>query len=209
MVLFYGVHIINSELSSGLDLIRFFAEPDFFRRGHVTIRGPYKQRLSTDFEEDLERQYSKGGRILGVDGVGSFFLGVERSRQNTVFLKCQLPSANDLWRKPDFRDGQPHLTLYDGESRKFAIELRRSISRYPWLFYARTTNIEVLEKKKDPTRYLQVYFHRAQFLCDRLFDGEIRINSFDSHSDVERLYLIDRVAKYLHENVLSRSGIIS
>lgn len=204
MSMFYGVYFVNPELSAALDVIRFFAEPDYYRRAHITIRGPYENRLSSQLERKLEATFSKSGRLLEVCGVASFFIGNEPTSQNTVFLKCELDGAEQVWRKPDFSDAKPHVTLYDGNSRQFALALRHQLKQYEWRFFTRTTNLEILEKKKDPTEYLGIYFRNAQSLCDRLFGGEVNIDSFDMKSDTERLYLIDRVSRYI--NISLRSG---
>ena len=209
MAIFYGVHIINLELAAALDLIRFFAEPDFFRRTHITIRGPYQKRLGVKFEKSIEKRFSESGRLLEVVGVGSFFIGREKSNQNTVILKCELAGADSVWKKPDFQDGKPHITLYDGPSRSFALALRNTLNKYNFQFSAKTTNIEFLEKKKIPSEYLQIYFHRAQSLCDEIFENEVFINRFDQNSELERLYLINKVSKHIEKKFNWRKGTIS
>lgn len=208
MALFYGVYLTNLELAAGLDLIRFFSEPEYFRRSHITIRGPYEKRLSAKFELKLERLYSDAGRTLEVVGVGSFFFGREQSNQNTVILQCELDGAERVWNKPDFQDGKAHITLYDGPSRNFALALRHTLKKYSWNFRAKTTGLEALDKKQDPTEYLQIYFYRAQAICDKLFEGEVAINRFELRSELERIYLIDRVSNYLHNEIISKGRII-
>jgi hypothetical protein len=55
------------------------------------------------------------GTEVTAHGVGSFF----GYSQNTVFIKCHSEMLRDVWRKTDY-GFNPHVTIYDGESREFA-----------------------------------------------------------------------------------------
>jgi len=50
MPVFYGLYVDNERLAAALDVVRFFSEPNFFRRAHITVRGPYPDDLSDDAE---------------------------------------------------------------------------------------------------------------------------------------------------------------
>ena len=107
---FYVVYFRDRRLQYSLDTMRFIADPSEKNYAHITVRGPYQQRYNLN---GMDRRID-GTEVLA-DGVGSFF----GYSQNTVFLKCHSEILRDVWKKTDF-GFNPHVTIYDGESRKFA-----------------------------------------------------------------------------------------
>ena len=107
---FYVVYFRNRRLQYSLDAMRFIANPLEKNYAHITVRGPYKQRYNL-------RAMDKAidGTEVTAHGVGSFF----GYSQNTVFIKCHSEMLRDVWRKTDY-GFNPHVTIYDGESREFA-----------------------------------------------------------------------------------------
>ncbi|MCJ2122081.1 hypothetical protein [Methylobacterium sp. J-077] len=61
-----------------------------------------------------------------LDGAGAFIGG----KQNTVIIRVDLLDLSDLFFKPDFREGTPHLTLYDGPEQAYANSLLRLLYRF-------------------------------------------------------------------------------
>jgi len=199
MALFDGVYIENQVLAAGLDLIRYLAEPDYFRRTHITVRGPYKKRLGKRFEGELAEAFDIKNRELEIQGIGAFLFGT----QNTVFLKCELPSIFDVWHKPDFRGGVPHLTLYDGESRLFANALKKTLSENHWKFTAMVSELVPIEKKKQPDDFLEIYFERAVKMAEDAFKFNVAFSEIKTLSDLDRLTLVAQLSTYINKNARS------
>jgi hypothetical protein len=143
MRFFYGLYVKDEELAASLDLIRFLAEPNFFRRAHITVRGPYEQRIA-----DQIASISRGKTYQIVfGGIGNFFEG----KQNTVFLKCTVPGIEEVWSKPDFGEKiTPHVTFYDGKERSFAYGILNELNNYRWDFSVESTALTEIEAKTNP-----------------------------------------------------------
>lgn len=195
MAIFYGVYIADEVLAASLDLIRYLSEPDYFRRTHVTVRGPYERHLSKLVERRLSRAFEVNDRSLVLTEVGSFFFG----SQNTVLLWCDFPGVRDIWKKPNFPEGKPHITIYDGKSRSFAFALRSSLGKFRWGLQAGTSELLVLEKKRDPQQYLKIYFDAASKLWDEQFAEFAAFQELTKLSELDRLVLINRVCDFLHK----------
>ena len=105
----------------------------------MTVRGPYQQRYALSAANKLI-----DGSELEVTGVDAF-LG---TGQNTVFFALRAPALEKAWRKPDFSDYRPHLTIYDGKSRDFAVELRSRLEQIKPRFWLRATSLAPLVSKK-------------------------------------------------------------
>jgi hypothetical protein len=56
MPIFYGLYVENERLAAAFDIIRFFCEPNFFRRTHITVRGPYPDNYTLNLERGLREQ---------------------------------------------------------------------------------------------------------------------------------------------------------
>ena len=59
---FYGIYLRNEAIATVLDLIRFVGEPDAIRLSHITLRGPYKSKIS---QKTLSEDNEDGA--LGMD----------------------------------------------------------------------------------------------------------------------------------------------
>src|SRR3954463_13392256 len=104
MAWFYGLYLNDERLEAAFELIRFVGEPDYLRRPHMTVRGPYERR-----QDALLEKLDYSPNFVFVRDLAAFF----SEKQNTVLLECELPDRNRVWRKPDFPEGKPHITLYD------------------------------------------------------------------------------------------------
>ena len=122
---FYGIHLQSSKLSAAFDVIRYLSEPDAIRFSHITLRGPYSQPLSNYTLRELNKHRSQQW-IVRLNGAGAFI----NENQNTVIIKIDLLDLADLFFKPDFGDGMPHLTLYDGCDAVFANSLLRLLYKF-------------------------------------------------------------------------------
>ena len=116
---FYVVYFEDQNLQRILDAIRLLCDPNGKTRAHITIRGPYSKR--TDMSPFTRRLQGTEIVTLGVD---CFF----NESQNTVFLKCDSDRLREVWEKSDY-GYNPHITLYDGDSRQFASRLADRLSK--------------------------------------------------------------------------------
>ncbi len=117
---FHVLYVPDGLVSGCIDAIRLLANPEEKHRAHITIRGPYRRGLnpSHSFNRYVE------GFEFNIHGSGNFF----DSGQNTVYLKCASSKLRRAWYKPDY-GFNPHITLYDGASRKFARQLWEIVSK--------------------------------------------------------------------------------
>jgi hypothetical protein len=103
--LFYGVYLASESISTILDLVRFFAEPDGIRFSHITLRGPYSVNLPRTFLEKINSD-PKYEWLVELKEPEGFFL----DRQSTVVISVDLLMLTDAFYKKDYRDGIPHIT---------------------------------------------------------------------------------------------------
>ena len=120
MKVLYSIYIPTGPIRTALDAIRLFARPQTKYPAHITVRGPY-----SDYRDPRGWSAAVKGQFVEVSGVDTFF-GPD---QNTVFLRANAPAIRSVWDKPDYPDYNPHLTIYDGESRVFAEALRALLAR--------------------------------------------------------------------------------
>jgi hypothetical protein len=195
MRFFYGIYVKDEELAASLDLIRFLAEPKFFRRAHITVRGPYAQRIS-DQIESISR-----GRTYQIvfTGIGNFFEG----KQNTVFLKCEVPGIEEVWSKPDFGNRiTPHITFYDGPERPFAYGILNELNNYRWDFTVESTTLTEIESKTSPGVYLDE-FKLHQKIHDQILGRHLNYREIQTLGWRQRLPYISEVANFVGRNFAS------
>lgn len=119
--IFYVVYLDDARLQAALDAIRFISNPAEKTRAHITVRGPYTRPIVI---EGLGQKLC--GTEVMADGVDSFL----RKDQNTVFIRCRSERLREIWQKKDF-GFNPHITIYDGPSRDFALKLLARLSTLP------------------------------------------------------------------------------
>lgn len=178
---FYVVDLPKPKLQRVFDSIRAVCDPHQKNRAHITVRGPYRQRY---------RMTAVNARIRGtpieIDGPGAFF----ENGQHTVYLRCKSDALRDAWSKGDFGYA-PHLTLYDGPSRRFAHRLFDLVTKiHP--------RVRFTAKKLTPlvSRAGQRGFGAAIELTDddlyETFGQPLRYSDLESLSDDSRLDLVER-----------------
>ena len=173
---------------SVLDAIRFLADPEEKNRAHVTVRGPYTQKRGV-----LAVSRAVEGSKVVVTGVDAFL----EPNQNTVFFAVSAPRLNSLLRKPDFPDPKPHLTIYDGKSRDFALRLRSRLQELDPKFSYHATPLAPLVTKKGQGSFEL----RAAFDSNMVKRVTGRDISVDSVSDLPPDERIDLIAKLCGELV--------
>ena len=109
-------------------------------------------RLADDSRAWNKKWVEKKNRISAIEfkGLISFF----QTNQNTVALHCVFPEVQELWYKPDYPQGAPHLTLYDGESRQFARRVLEVLGRFEWNFEVSATPLRPLSASERECPYL-------------------------------------------------------
>jgi hypothetical protein len=136
---FYVFYSRDQHDQSVLDAICYLADPTEKNRAHVTVRGPYTQKRGVP----AVSRAIDGSEIV-VTGVDAFL----EPGQNTVFFAVSAPRLAPVWHKPDFPDSKPHLTIYDGNSREFAVMLRSRLQQVNPRFRFRATPLTPLVTRK-------------------------------------------------------------
>lgn len=186
---FVAVAFSDSKISELFDLIRLLAEPDYARSAHITLRGPYANKKdigSSIFSKDV-------GKIT-IRKPGSFF----NERQSTVFLGVEIVGVSDFWYKPDFPNGTPHLSVYDGKDRKTAWVIFNTLRKFKWNLSLNSTPMHILEKKRPlETEYLIQYEKVARTLFD-VAGREISPTDMRNLGLIERVSMITRACEKIH-----------
>ena len=193
MLYFYGVYLQNTEISTALDLVRFLGEPDSIRFSHITLRGPYQKRLNKHWLREIngDPQYEWKIKLLEP---GTFF----STGQTTVFLKVDLCSLHEIFHKPDFPGGLPHLTVYDGKDLDFAKELSELLSMYEWRREVRVTRLRLIERKHKVDEVFLTFFMAFSELFRDIIGDPMEISLMKTASVDRRLTLIEKVLYRLH-----------
>lgn len=187
--IFYVIFIPDEKIRKCIDAIRFIASSKEKYPSHITVRGPYKRRISVDKINARLR-----GNIISISGIGSF--SSNDHRQNTVYFTCDGNRLRDAWRKKDF-GYEPHITLYDGEDFGFAEELYDVMKQYYFDLKFSAEKLEVL-----PTFPKQRSFEPNYILND-LFVKNILNNSYKKLGDLEgltnkkKIIMIRKLCEYL------------
>jgi hypothetical protein len=191
MAWFYGLYLKDERLEAALELIRFVGEPDFLRRPHITVRGPYERKQ----DAVLERLNYVPDTILLL-GVAAFF----SEQQNTVLLDCELPEKERVWRKPDFPNGRPHITLYDGHSRNVALNFRSALKKCEWRFRAPVSELTLIEKKVDPEKSLPIMLEHVSSIYREAMFEEFDIRKIRKFEEVDATFCISRLTLFIARN---------
>jgi hypothetical protein len=127
--IFYSVSLTDESIQSVLDAIKLVANPRSKSPAHITVKGPLRNKIRKAQFEKYE-MYLEGSQLHTLK-VGSF----DNAGYLTLFLEIE---KNDfiekLWFKPDYPNGIPHLTIYDGPKDSFATWLLSELSGFKWDF---------------------------------------------------------------------------
>lgn len=185
---FVSVGFSDSRVGKLFDLARIILEPEFARPAHITLRGPYKNRKDIS-PSILGKDVGK----IGIGRPGTFFA----ENQSTVFLAVEILGVSDFWYKPDFPNGTPHLSIYDGRDRQFAWSVFNVLRRYKWGVVLNSTPMHILEKKKRlETEFLTDYANVSFALADvagRVYSAE----EIKQLTALDRIVLLDRICKQI------------
>lgn len=191
MRIFYVLYPAEPALQSGLDAIRFLANPREKERAHLTVRGPCARHYQA---RTLARLNDKiAGAVVQVSEPRTFWHGA----QNTVYLSCSADALRAVWHKPDY-DYHPHITVYDGDSRELSAALLALLSRRPLLFSFRAARLLPLLSVKGQTS-LTLQTSVALDELSRLVGRPLSLAAAQTLDLETRLRLIERVWNDLGE----------
>jgi len=192
---------IGGKVGTGIELIRKISEPRSKSKPHITIR--YVDVLSTN---DLSPYENKAVSKIELIGAGSFGITTDLHQKNsTVFIECEAEELEDLVHKPHFPDSVFHITLYDGNSRKYASELLKVIRRNDWEFNlpfekeVKLTKIEINKRKKKKANPIIEYSDDLHILFEKLFSKKLSFSYLEQLTDKQRLSAIAVVLNFLSD----------
>jgi len=178
MKIFYGMNIEEPE-GLILDLMRLVLEPNYFRKSHITLRGPYNES-----PKKTTKWLNKEITEIYLGPAGQF----SSPKQNTVFFSCISEQVKKLSWKRDYPDAVSHITIYDGEDRDFAQEVFAVASQNKDLLVPlRTSQFVQLSKKKMYETDLLFMLEKASYIYESVFDKEIKYDYLNSLNKQKRL----------------------
>ena len=191
---FYVAYPKNERLKNLLNSLKILADSSQRTEAHITVRGPYKKKLS---ENDLKK-FSDiiSGETLTISKVDNFFA----YNQNTVFFKCE---ENDklrkIWKKITYNEFKPHITIYDGENNDFAYKLYNILSRDFSPLYYEIEKLSWLEPKSSDK--LKLFHLNSTFdynVLNNILDTNFNSISINNISIDDKLLLIEKVCNHLY-----------
>ncbi len=180
--LFYVVYMADGWLQRLLDAMRFVANPKARHRAHITIRGPYRRK------HKLEDLSILNGAAVSSSGVGNFF----EDGQTTVFLRCDSSALRQSHKLGDY-GYNPHITLYNGESREFAQRLYDTLSHIDLRFDFHVRGPTPLYSMKDQFRFTPYLAYDEEILHDLV----LSVQQLRSCTDDERILFVRALAELI------------
>lgn len=186
--IFYVLYIDN-EIGKCIDAIRFIASPKEKHASHITVRGPYKRRIS------VKKINSKlKGNTIRILGVGSFFSTVKK--QNTVYFTCDGTKLRDVWEKKGF-GYEPHITIYDGDDFDFAEELYRLMKQFYFDLTFFSDQLAILSTFPGQTSFESKLFLKEPFISKILKETNSDLGNSDNLTSRKKILLIKKICKHL------------
>lgn len=194
--LFYVLYLPHRELQIHLDLMRVVCDPSVVSPAHLTVRGPY-------ISEPLSDAIWKSAKSIKVkiEGAGEFF----SPNQNTVFLKCSSDDLKRIWWKPQYKDFQPHITIYDGNSLDFGRRLLSTLCQYDLSF---SFVADELSERESTGKQFPLGFNwiRYETLLKDIGESGFERKKVEQLNESDRLILIDKIAKHLEEVITNEKS---
>ena len=186
---FVAVTFSDTKIAELFDLLRLLAQPDFARSAHVTLRGPYANKK--DISGGI---LSKDVGKIQLRKAGNFF----SERQHTVYLGVEIVGVDDFWYKPDFPNGTPHLSIYDGKDRKEAWVIFNLLRKFPWDLSLNSSPMHVLEAKRPvETEFIFAYEKIARTLYE-ITEQQLSAVEVRQLSLFERVGLMVKTCERIH-----------
>ncbi len=186
MKVFYVLHIKEKALADCVDAIRFICNPLEKQRAHLTVRGPYQKKIDVS---GISRKI-EGDTVL-INSVGNFF----DSGQATVFFRCSAPELRNVWNKPNY-PFNPHITIYDSESKEFARRLFAVMSKYHYYLKFQANELEAIESRKGQDSFSLAFAFNSK-LVSRVIGERLTADRVSTLSQERRLQLVDRLCEHL------------
>ena len=183
---FYVVYFDDTYLQAILDIMRLVANPEEKTLAHITVRGPYSQRYNV---EALGRQIC-GTKVLA-EGIGAFL----NEGQNTIFIKCSSEELRRVWKKKDF-GFNPHITIYDGQSRTLAEKIFRRLSHLDIHFKFSVSTLNSLETHKGQQSFMLRHAIRRE-VVEQVAGRVMSVSEIEQLSEDDRAALVELFAKEL------------
>lgn len=194
MARYFVIYIPDRCWQACLDVMRLLCNPSVQASAHLTVRGPY------DDKPELDSAWYRFRNInVSVIGVQNFF-GPD---QNTVSLKCELPDLKSIWWKKDYKNGTPHITIYDGESRSVAEQVDLILSKYDWNFQFSADRLYEYVGSSKQARF-DFPWQEYATVFRRTIGFSLSREELAQTAESTRLEYLDSVARFLWINVGSR-----
>ena len=186
---FLGVTFADVEARRLFDLARLLLEPEFARPSHITLRGPYKKR--NDIGANL---IGKQIEPFTISRPSNFF----NERQNTVYLRAEIPFVADYWHKPDYPSGIPHISIYDGKDLTLAWQILMVLRQYPWNMEFKSSPMAIIDsKQRIETKFIRD-FHDFDAALSLVSEKSYSIEAIKTLHIGQRLHLLENICERIH-----------
>lgn len=189
---FYVVYPSDEKIKSLISGIRVLSDQNQRTQAHITVRGPYTKKLSSKFINKASRLIFKSE--VEIHSIASFFEG----KQNTVFLSCISPALKPIWKKKSYKGFNPHITIYDGENRSLASNIKSILTENFRGFNFMIEKLEWLEP--NDMGELDLFHLKTNFDFSNISEylkTEITYDILLTISNEQRLRLIEKLAQIL------------
>ena len=186
---FVAVRFSDEKIARLFDLARLILQPDFARPSHITLRGPYTSKANIS-DSIIGKDVGK----ISVKRPGHFF----NERQNTVILEIDIVGIGDFWYKPDYPDGTPHLTLYDGPDRQFAWVVFRTLSSKSWHLTLNSSPMRILDAKRPIETDFILQFENYRDTFRLLSEPFPSAEEMKAMQNLQKIVLLNRICTKIH-----------
>lgn len=190
MSFFFGVYPAEREIARLFDLARLIAQPDYARKTHITLRGPYDKKPSAR---------SRWSRLKLSDAIitkpSTFF----NEFQNTVYLGVYFLEIESVSWKRDYKGGIPHMTIYDGNDRIFAWQVLGCLRKFNWRMKIELTPILVLERKREIYSTFFLELDDIDLAFDLISERPLDRDYIKKMHQGQRIYFLDRIFSKIQE----------
>ena len=183
---FYVAYFDNPRIQRLIDIISYICEPSVRHEAHLTVQGPFKSDIK-------KNKICESTISVEINGIGNFF----SSNQNTVFLKCESKALKKIWKKTTYKDFNPHITIYDGESREFAEKLYSTLSNRKIFYSLKITELQAMRSKKQLDLMLSMNVENE--FMDAVLGRRYSYENMKSLHISERVSLAEKVYGFLIE----------
>lgn len=192
---FYVAYSSNENVRNLINAIRVIAEENQRTQVHITVRGPYRIKLS----EKKVNEFSSviNSEQIHIIDVDNFFA----SNQNTVFFKCEDNlNLKRIWKKTSYKEYNPHITIYNGDDEIFAHEIFSILKQNFKPFIYPINELSWLEPKSKEKLEL---FHLKAVIdfekISQILGWNVDLITINNMTQAERLKAIMILSRKLYE----------